>query len=86
MSLEGLEHVLSIVLCSTQSQIPRNYAGFRDWGDIDQRPKTAIGKQDAGKMWAKTARSAARSDAFGEGPHSSAFDSKFQHADFEHNA
>lgn len=53
MPLEGLEHVLSIVLCDPKRQIPRNYAAFRDSDDIDPRPKTAISKQDAGKKRAK---------------------------------
>ena len=44
MPLEGLEHVLSIVLCDTERQIPRNYAAFCDPDDIDLRPKTAISK------------------------------------------
>ena len=37
-------------------------------------------------MRAKMSRSAALSKASGGDPHSSAFESKFQHSDFEHNA
>ena len=84
--LEGLEHVLSIVLCDTERQIPRNYAAICDRNDIDPRPKTAIGKQDVGKTWAKMGRSAALSEASGGDPHLSAFESKFQHGYIEHIA
>ncbi|MGC5171649.1 hypothetical protein ACLQ2Q_13470 [Microbacterium sp. DT81.1] len=67
-------------------RIPRNYADLRESSDIDPRPKTATGKWDAGKMRAKTSRSAALSVTSGEGRHLAAFESKFQHDDFEHNA
>ena len=43
-ALEGLEHVLSIVLCDAERQLPRNYADSGDCNDIDRRPKTAISK------------------------------------------
>ena len=86
MPLPGLEHVLSIVLCGIGRQIPRNYAASSDRDDIDPRLKTAISNWDAAKTWARMCRSTALSVASREYPQSSAFESKFQHADLEHTA
>lgn len=41
ISLEGFEHVLSILHFDAKRQKPRNYAGFLDRDDIERRPKTA---------------------------------------------
>ncbi|WP_146047991.1 hypothetical protein [Microbacterium sp. CJ77] len=65
--LEGLEHVFSIVLCDAKRQLPRNYTGSGDWNDIDQRPKSASGKWDAGKTRAKKGPFPAYSEASNNG-------------------
>jgi hypothetical protein len=55
MPLEGLEHVLSILHSCIERQLPRNYAEVGGSDDIEQRPKTASWKQDAGKKRAEVA-------------------------------
>lgn len=53
MPLEGLEHVLSILHCGIERQLPRNYTGFRELDDIEGRPKTANCEWNAGKLRAR---------------------------------
>ena len=55
-TLEGLEHVLSILYSDAKRQLPRNYADSRTWDGIARRPKTTSDEWDAGKMRAKIAR------------------------------
>lgn len=81
--LEGLEHVLSIVICDINRQNSPNHADSSNRADMKRRPKTASNNWDAAKMRPEMGLTRARLRACCEHPHSTAFASKFDRAVIE---